>query len=164
METTQEPIEEITEDVDDTEDTDDMDVADAQETTQKTKEKIAEDMDDTEVVQDQATQKAKDTARERTDDVARRLQTIRGIRRQVRTKTKNMVTDVKGNLKALLGIQLKGSRGPRPDRSFKHKMQENEAIWRIARIPNDVFDDKWKVAMTAKVADLRKNYSTRGRG
>eukprot|EP00903_Cladosiphon_okamuranus_P015637 g14439.t1 len=93
------------------------------------------------------------------EDVTRKLEIVRKIRRNVRFrgKTESIVKEMKSILKTLIGIHLKGSRGPRPERVFEHKMQEIDDIWRIARMGNVFFDAKWKAAMARRVADLRKS-------
>eukprot|EP00752_Nemacystus_decipiens_P010632 g9469.t1 len=89
------------------------------------------------------------------------LHVIKRIRKDIRIKTGSKVTEMKAILKNIMGMHLKGSKGPRPERVFEHKMQEIDDIWRIARIPNVFFDDTWKTAMAVRVADLRKG-SKRG--
>eukprot|EP00903_Cladosiphon_okamuranus_P022905 g21097.t1 len=88
--------------------------------------------------------------------VSQMLHVIKKIRRDIRIKTGSRVTELKAILKKTIGIHLKGSKGPRPERVFEHKMQEIDDIWRIARIPNVFFDHTWKTAMAVRVADLRK--------
>lgn len=128
----------------------------ARETTQETE--LAEDVDGMDVADAQeTTREVRDAARKLAGDVGRKLDVIRKIRRNVRIKTDSIVTEMKGILKNLIGLNLDRTRGPRPERVSEYKMQEMDDIWRIARIPNDFFDAKWKAAMTVKVADLRKN-------
>ena len=72
-------------------------------------------------------------------DVARRLGIIRKLTKQDRNRANSTTAEIKGVLKRLLGLHLKGARGGRPDRIFGHKIQEVDDIWRVARIDNIFF-------------------------
>ena len=119
----------------------DLQVAEAEETYREAKDVTAIDL-------------AEDVAETRklAANVKKKLEEVKKILRRVRIRgTKDrMLTEMKGILKNLIGIRFEGERGPRPERVVVHKMQECKDIWRIARIPNDFFDEKWKVAVLEK--------------
>lgn len=127
--------------LDATENTDGMDVvADAQETSQE----------------------ARDVAQEGADGVIREgLHAIQAILPNVRTRGAGIVTGIKGSLRNLIGLHLKGSKGPSPKKLYKHKIDEIDEIWKLAWSPNDFYGEKWKARMTEKITDLRKNTDQR---
>lgn len=99
------------------------------------------------------------------EDVARKLAIIRKLTKKVRIKTNSTTAEIKGILKNLIGLQLKGERiMERSARYSVHTIKENDDIWRVARVENDFFDAKWKAAMIVNVSDLRKKNRKRKTG
>lgn len=94
---------------------------------------------------------------EESDSVVAALRKVTDLSVRVRGSSSNLKTMISRILKSLLGLKSERVRvGKGNKRCPMYRIAEDKAVWRIAKLENDFFGEKWKAGKKGSLAALGK--------